>query len=146
MDDDVVSRQRSTNFRDRPLNIFGHFVEDVRSSERGENVGGLMLKLCLFVVQSNSMLSEDVLTDAGSDDDSIAVADQAAPFWQLPAGPIWWCHVWAGHPNIMKWLSHAQWLHPAISSGLRDESRLISERMKHLFYEVIFLETPFQKL
>jgi hypothetical protein len=89
-------------------------------------------------VQKNSMLPEDALDDCESDDDTVAVADQAAPYWQLPAGPVWWCHVLASHPNVAKWLSYAQWLHPAISSGLRDESRLISERMKHLFYEVRF--------
>ncbi|EXB92399.1 hypothetical protein L484_021383 [Morus notabilis] len=37
---------------------------------------------------------------------------------------------------IHSWLSSAQWLYPAVSIALRDESRLISERMKHLFYEV----------
>lgn len=33
-------------------------------------------------------------------------------------------------------MSNAQWLHPAISVALRDESKLISDRMKHLLYEV----------
>ncbi|KAH1231683.1 hypothetical protein GmHk_09G024521 [Glycine max] len=66
--------------------------------------------------------------------DDFTVADLAAPYWEHPTGPIWWCHASAGHPT---WLSNAQWLHPAVSLALRDESRLISERMKHLFYEVI---------
>ncbi|KAK2994905.1 hypothetical protein RJ640_012098, partial [Escallonia rubra] len=52
-----------------------------------------------------------------------------------PVGPTWRCHVDAGHPFISTWLSNAQWLHPAISAALRDESKLISERMKVLFYE-----------
>ncbi|KAL2603592.1 hypothetical protein AAZV13_09G018700 [Glycine max] len=64
--------------------------------------------------------------------DDFTVADLAAPYWEHPTGPIWWCHASAGHPT---WLSNAQWLHPAVSLALRDESRLISERMKHLFYE-----------
>ncbi|KAL0305539.1 UNVERIFIED_CONTAM: hypothetical protein Sradi_5971200 [Sesamum radiatum] len=34
------------------------------------------------------------------------------------------------------WLNAAQWLHPAIRTALRDESKLISDRMKHLLYEV----------
>ncbi|KAB1199028.1 hypothetical protein CJ030_MR0G028236 [Morella rubra] len=66
----------------------------------------------------------------------LTVADLAAPYWERPAGPIWWCHVLAGHPSVQAWLSNAQLLHPAVSLALRDESRLISERMKHLLYEV----------
>ncbi|XP_042495557.1 uncharacterized protein LOC122074683 [Macadamia integrifolia] len=70
------------------------------------------------------------------DEDDLTVADVAAPYWERPAGPTWWCHVAAGHKFVDTWLSNAQWLHPAISTALRDESRLISERMKHLLYEV----------
>lgn len=67
----------------------------------------------------------------------VTVADVAAPYWERPVGPSWWCHVQADHPFIRSWLSSAQWLHPAISIALLDETRLISERMKHLFYEVV---------
>ncbi|KAK7246087.1 hypothetical protein RIF29_40946 [Crotalaria pallida] len=74
--------------------------------------------------------------DFEDDEDDFTVADLAAPYWERPAGPIWWCHVSAGHPAVDTWLSNAQWLHPAVSLALRDESRLISERMKHLLYEV----------
>lgn len=70
------------------------------------------------------------------DEDDVTVADLAAPYWERPAGPVWWCHVSAGHPSVEAWLSGAQWLHPAVSLALRDESRLISERMKYLLYEV----------
>lgn len=70
------------------------------------------------------------------DEDDITVADLAAPYWERPAGPVWWCHVSAGHPSVEAWLNSAQWLHPAVSLALRDESRLISERMKYLLYEV----------
>ncbi|XP_057796104.1 uncharacterized protein LOC131012218 [Salvia miltiorrhiza] len=70
------------------------------------------------------------------DEDGVAVADVAAPYWERPVGPTWWCHVDAGSPFISSWLSNAEWLHPAISTALRDESKLISERMKHLLYEV----------
>ncbi|KAL1320527.1 uncharacterized protein LOC107638787 isoform X1 [Arachis ipaensis] len=69
-------------------------------------------------------------------EDEVTVADLAAPYWEYPAGPIWWCHVCAGHPNVEAWLINAKWLHPAVSLALRDESKLISEKMKHLFYEV----------
>lgn len=69
-------------------------------------------------------------------DDDVAVADVAAPYWERPVGPTWWCHVAAGHPCVNSWLSTAQWLHPAVSIALRDESRLMSDRMKHLLYEV----------
>ena len=42
----------------------------------------------------------------------------------------------AGHSSVEAWLRNATWLHPAISLALRDESKLISERMRHLLYEV----------
>ncbi|KAE9594809.1 hypothetical protein Lal_00013212 [Lupinus albus] len=74
--------------------------------------------------------------DIEDEDDDFTVADLAAPYWERAAGPIWWCHVSAGHPTVSTWLSSARWLHPAVSLALRDESRLISERMKHLLYEV----------
>ncbi|XP_004248213.1 uncharacterized protein [Solanum lycopersicum] len=74
--------------------------------------------------------------DLSDEEDDVTVADVAAPYWQNPVGPTWWCHVAAGHPSINAWLSNAHWLHPAISIALRDESKLISERMKHLLYEV----------
>ncbi|XAR59305.1 hypothetical protein NMG60_11015088 [Bertholletia excelsa] len=74
--------------------------------------------------------------DIMDDEDDLTVADLAAPYWQRPGGPTWWCHVAAGHPSIDAWLRNAQWIHPAISIALRDESRLISDRMKHLLYEV----------
>ncbi|OQU87125.1 hypothetical protein SORBI_3003G210000, partial [Sorghum bicolor] len=84
------------------------------------------------------------LTDAGHhhccgdrDDDDITVADVAVPYWQRPAGPTWWCHVAAGHPAVDAWLAtSARWLHPAICVALRDETMLISDKMKHLLYEV----------
>ncbi|KAL4586337.1 hypothetical protein LXL04_010973 [Taraxacum kok-saghyz] len=74
--------------------------------------------------------------DFTDDEDDRTIADLAAPYWERPAGPVWWCHVAASHPNISSWLNNASWLHPAISVALRDESRLISEKMKHLLYEV----------
>lgn len=91
-----------------------------------------------------SEIVQTVQADAGwgseyfgmDDEDDFTVADLAAPYWERPAGPIWWCHVSAGHPSVNAWLSNAQWLHPAVSLALRDESRLISDRMKHLLYEV----------
>ncbi|KAK6124110.1 hypothetical protein DH2020_042136 [Rehmannia glutinosa] len=70
------------------------------------------------------------------DEDDLTVADLAAPYWERPAGPTWWCHLSAGHPTVEAWLNAAQWLHPAIRTALRDESKLISDRMKHLLYEV----------
>ncbi|KAG5521332.1 hypothetical protein RHGRI_033775 [Rhododendron griersonianum] len=92
-----------------------------------------------------SELVQTVQVDAGwvshqfdimDDEDDLTVADLAAPYWERPGGPRWWCHVGAGHPVVDAWLRNAQWLHPAVSIALRDESRLISDRMKHLFYEV----------
>ncbi|PSR98674.1 Zinc transport protein like [Actinidia chinensis var. chinensis] len=74
--------------------------------------------------------------DIMDDEDDVTVADLAAPYWERPGGPRWWCHVAAGHPFVDAWLRSAQWLHPAVSIALKDESRLISDRMKHLLYEV----------
>ncbi|ERN04563.1 hypothetical protein AMTR_s00075p00030780 [Amborella trichopoda] len=74
--------------------------------------------------------------DWSDEENEVTVADIAAPYWERPAGPTWWCHVSPGHAAIDSWIRNAQWLHPAISAALRDESRLISERMKHLYYEV----------
>ncbi|XP_039011220.1 zinc transport protein ZntB-like [Hibiscus syriacus] len=74
--------------------------------------------------------------ELSENEDEVTIADLAAPYWERPSGPTWWCHVAADHPAINAWLSTAPWLHPAISVALRDESRLISERMKYLFYEV----------
>uniref|UniRef100_A0A2N9HII1 Uncharacterized protein n=1 Tax=Fagus sylvatica TaxID=28930 RepID=A0A2N9HII1_FAGSY len=85
-----------------------------------ELVQNLQMDANLTLHQFESMDNEADLT----------VADLAAPYWEHPAGPIWWCHVYAGHPSIQAWLSSAQWLHPAVSLALKDESRLISERMK----------------
>jgi hypothetical protein len=71
------------------------------------------------------------------DEDEATVAELAAPYWERPlAGPTWWCHLDATHHGIASWLRNAHWLHPAVSLALRDESKLISERMKHIFYEV----------
>ncbi|KAL0363533.1 UNVERIFIED_CONTAM: hypothetical protein Scaly_1308500 [Sesamum calycinum] len=92
-----------------------------------------------------SELVQTVQVDAGwstqhsefiDDEDDLTVADLAAPYWERPAGPTWWCHLSAGHPTAEAWLNAAQWLHPAIRTALRDESKLISDRMKHLLYEV----------
>lgn len=76
--------------------------------------------------------------DLIDDEDDVTVADLVGPYRERPVGPIWWCHVTADHPSVDAWLSNAPWLHPAISVALRDEGRLISEKMKHLLYEVIF--------
>ena len=75
-------------------------------------------------------------SDASDDDDSLTAAELAQPYWQGRAGPTFWCHVDARHPNIQKTLANSRWLHPAVSVALRDEKKLISDRMKHLLYEV----------
>ncbi|MQM05561.1 hypothetical protein Taro_038376 [Colocasia esculenta] len=91
-------------------------------------------ELVQTVKVDGSWVSQPVVFDEGEDD--VTVADLAAPYWERPGGPTWWCHVDPSHHFVNTWLSNAQWLHPAISVALRDESRLISERMKHLLYEV----------
>jgi hypothetical protein len=89
-------------------------------------------------VRSDSSWENELMEMSDSEDD-YTVADVAAPYWQRPVGPTWWCHVTAGHPSIDAWLNSAHWMHPAIRTALRDESKLISDRMKYLLYEVVFL-------
>ncbi|XP_027338823.1 uncharacterized protein LOC113852679 isoform X2 [Abrus precatorius] len=98
-------------------------------------IGWTRISELVQAVQVDAVWSSHQFEFETSEDD-FTVADLAAPYWERPAGPIWWCHVSAGHPTVEAWLSNAQWLHPAVSLALRDESRLISERMKHLLYEV----------
>ncbi|KAJ4749390.1 Zinc transport protein ZntB [Rhynchospora pubera] len=86
-------------------------------------------------VQADNSWTEQQM-DLSEEEDDYTVADVAAPYWERPVGPTWWCHVVAGHPSVETWLGNAQWLHPAIRTALRDESRLISDRMKYLLYEV----------
>lgn len=92
------------------------------------------------LVQTVQVDNDWGLQNIDLDDDEATVAELAAPYWERPlAGPTWWCHVDPSHQGIALWLRNAQWLHPAVSLALRDESKLISERMKHIFYEVKFL-------
>uniref|UniRef100_A0ACD5W1S8 Uncharacterized protein n=1 Tax=Avena sativa TaxID=4498 RepID=A0ACD5W1S8_AVESA len=86
-------------------------------------------------VQSDASWENEQALISDSEDD-YTVADVAAPYWQRPGGPTWWFHVTAGHPSVDAWLSSAHWMHPAIRTALRDENRLISDRMKYLLYEV----------
>ncbi|KAL5227991.1 hypothetical protein ABZP36_016256 [Zizania latifolia] len=86
-------------------------------------------------VQSDASWESEQVEMSDSEDD-YTVADLAAPYWQRPVGPTWWCHVTAGHSSVDAWLNSAHWMHPAIRTALRDESRLISDRMKYLLYEV----------
>lgn len=88
-------------------------------------------------VQADTSWGEQQM-DFSEEEDDYTVADVAAPYWERPAGPTWWLHVAVGHPVVDTWLSNAQWLHPAIRTALRNENRLISDRMKYLLYEVTF--------
>ncbi|XP_027147771.1 uncharacterized protein LOC113783875 isoform X1 [Coffea eugenioides] len=98
-------------------------------------IGWARISELVQTVQIDAGWSEQQV-DLMDDEEDLTVADLAAPYWERQAGPTWWCHVAAGHPCVDAWLKSAQWLHPAISVALRDENRLISDRMKHLLYEV----------
>lgn len=118
-----------------------HHTGCFRSRERSSGnywiqIGWTRISELLQTVQIDADWASH-LFDFTDEEDDVTVADVAAPYWERPVGPTWWCHVAADHPFINSWLSNAQWLHPAISIALRDESRLISERMKHLLYEVL---------
>ncbi|TKY57219.1 metal ion transmembrane transporter [Spatholobus suberectus] len=73
--------------------------------------------------------------DFTDDESDVPVADVATPYWERPVGPTWWCHLDAANPFVTAWFGSSRWLHPAISITLQEESRLISDRMKHLLYE-----------
>lgn len=98
-------------------------------------IGWTRISELVQMIQANASWAHQQI-DYTDDEDDFTVANVAAPYWERPAGPTWWCHVSPGHHAVDAWLSNAPWLHPAISIALRDESRLISERMKHLLYEV----------
>ncbi|KAL8130344.1 hypothetical protein V2J09_019499 [Rumex salicifolius] len=98
-------------------------------------IGWARIAELVQTIQVDAGWSSQQLDFIGEEED-VTVAELAAPYWERPAGPVWWCHVDASKPHIISWLTNAQWLHPAISIALRDESRLISERMKYLLYEV----------
>lgn len=114
-----------------------------RKSEGGDKVqecywvpiGWARLKELVQMVQIDAEWASQSV-EYTDEEDSFTVADVTAPHGQRPVGPTWWCHVKAGDPTIDSWLRNAQWLHPATSLALRDDSQLISERMKHLYYEV----------
>nr|KYP73350.1 hypothetical protein KK1_005970 [Cajanus cajan] len=74
--------------------------------------------------------------DFKDDESDVPVAIVATPYWEWPVGPTWWCHLDAADPFVTAWFGSSRWLHPAISIALQEESRLISDRMKHLLYEV----------
>ncbi|XP_054801894.1 uncharacterized protein LOC129305809 isoform X2 [Prosopis cineraria] len=120
----------------------GHFFQynQFNAAEKFEHshwvpIGWTRILELVQTVQVNAVWASQQFEFA-DDEDDFTVADIAAPYRERPSGPVWWCNVSAGHRNIESWLRNAQWLHPAISVALRDESRLISERMKHLLYEV----------
>ncbi|KAG0603075.1 hypothetical protein M758_10G064500 [Ceratodon purpureus] len=110
----------------------------LKKKERGSQwvpIGWSRLSELFQEVQGDPMWcnGESELSD---EDESLTAADLAQPYWQKRNGPTFWCHVDARHPNIQKTLANSCWLHPAVSVALRDEKRLISDRMKHLLYEV----------
>uniref|UniRef100_A0A7C9B0D9 Magnesium transporter n=1 Tax=Opuntia streptacantha TaxID=393608 RepID=A0A7C9B0D9_OPUST len=111
------------------------YQNDQLRESRWVPIGWVRISELVQEVQVDACWTSQHFEIMGSEED-VSVAELAAPYWERPAGPIWWCHVDAGHQNIISWLSNAQWLHPAVSLALRDESRLISERMKYLLYEV----------
>lgn len=83
-------------------------------------------------------MDDETINNLIGDGDDLNVADVAAPYFERSAGPTWWCHIAAGHPAIDSWLRNMHQLHPAIRMAFRDESWLMSEKMRHLFlYEVL---------
>lgn len=130
--DDLRSRSTSSlDFKDGHVLPTGQ-VERYEGS-RWVPIGWARISELIQMVQVNAEWPNLELMD---DEEDVPVTDLAAPYWERPGGPTWWCHVIAGHSSVEAWLKTATWLHPAISLALRDESKLISERMRHLLYEV----------
>uniref|UniRef100_A0A0E0FQL4 Magnesium transporter CorA-like family protein n=1 Tax=Oryza nivara TaxID=4536 RepID=A0A0E0FQL4_ORYNI len=133
---DVVENPRQTEFANDP-SLFKDRPVHVRAilDHKWVPIGWSRIAELVQRVQSDASWESEPAEMTDSEDD-YTVADVAAPYWQRPVGPTWWCHVTAGHPSVDAWLNSAHWMHPAIRTALRDESRLISDRMKYLLYEV----------
>jgi hypothetical protein len=130
--DDLRSRSVSSlDFKEAHLLPSGH-VERYEGSH-WVPIGWARITELVQMVQVNAEWPNLELID---DEEDVPVTDLAAPYWERPGGPTWWCHLTAGNSFVEGWLRSATWLHPAISLALRDESKLISERMRHLLYEV----------
>lgn len=136
---DIISwkKQGSKNGID---NSDDHVNDNIQTGIYWIPIGWSRINELVEAIQVNGCW-ETQHTEFEIDDDEVTVADIAVPYRERPVGPTWWCHVDAGHHSVNVWLSNSKWLHPAISIALRDESKLISERMKHLLYEVISLIT-----
>ncbi|KAK7303498.1 hypothetical protein RJT34_14405 [Clitoria ternatea] len=130
-----ISLAASDNDRESQVLLAGQSRKYEGQGSHWVPIGWERISELVQEVQVDAVWSSHQFEFDDSEDD-FTVADLAAPYWERPTGPIWWCHVSAGHPTVESWLSNAQWLHPAVSLALRDENRLISERMKHLLYEV----------
>lgn len=116
--------------------LYSHINQpDQFSESRWIPIGWARISELVQTIQADAGWSSQQI-DFNVEEEDFTVAELAAPYWERPAGPVWWCHVDASKPHIISWLNNSQWLHPAISIALRDESRLISERMKYLLYEV----------
>ncbi|PKA66565.1 hypothetical protein AXF42_Ash003219 [Apostasia shenzhenica] len=117
----------------------GHKENDRNSSQVVDShwvpIGWARISELVQMIQVDAKWSSQLI-ELSEDENDFTVAGVVAPYWERPEGPTWWCHVSAGHPFVGSWLGNAHWLHPAICVALRDESRLISERMKYLLYEV----------
>ncbi|CAI8586794.1 unnamed protein product [Vicia faba] len=111
------------------------FAKEGHSRSYWKPIGWARVSELVLAVHSDASWASQ-LHDFTDDESDVPVADVATPYWERPVGPIWWCHLDAAHQYVTTWLASAQWLHPAISIALHDESRLISDRMKHLLYEV----------
>jgi len=128
---------------DKEVSIFQVGQSNSPEEHAGDHwvpIGWSRISELVQAVQVDAVWSSHQFEFDDSEDD-FTVADHAAPYWERPAGPRWWCHVSAGHPVVEAWLSNAQWMHPAVGLALRDESKLISERMKHLLYEVFCISS-----
>ncbi|KAK7276764.1 hypothetical protein RIF29_17910 [Crotalaria pallida] len=130
--DDLHQCGKDCHHSQSPYNVFGK--EGVPRSYWRPIGWTRITELVQAVYSDDGWASQQ--RDFTDDESDIPVADVATPNFERPVGPIWWCHLDAGHPFVTTWLASSHWLHPAISIALKDESRLISERMKHLLYEV----------
>lgn len=75
------------------------YPEDKYPGSYWKPIGWSRISELVQTVQVDTGWASQPIEFADSEDD-VSVAEIAAPYWERPVGPTWWCHVIAGHPSI----------------------------------------------
>ncbi|XP_033132863.1 uncharacterized protein LOC103835254 isoform X2 [Brassica rapa] len=92
-----VPRSRSAS----SLNFIDDHLLPTAQAERYEGsrwvpIGWARISELVQTVQVNAEWPSLELID---DEEDVPVTDLAAPYWERPGGPTWWCHMAAGHSS-----------------------------------------------